>query len=77
MVLTRVPSVRDSTSLLEQKNTSANSLINTNRYTIFKIFAENAVSKRKLALCSINILDKLNLMSLIAVTEINVYGVFK
>lgn len=48
MVLTPVLSVPDSTFLLEQKNPSANSLINTNVYsdTIFKIFAENAVSKR-------------------------------
>lgn len=65
MVLTVVLSIQDSTFLLEQKNPSANSLINTNAYsdTIFKIFAENAVSKWKLALCSINILHKLNLMN--------------
>lgn len=65
MVLTPVLSVQDSTFLLEQKNPSANSLINTNVYsdTIFKIFAENAASKWKVALCSINILHKLNLMT--------------
>lgn len=33
MVLTHVLSVKDSTFLLEQKNPSANSLINTNKYT--------------------------------------------
>lgn len=65
MVLTPVLSVQDSTFLLEQKNPSANGLINTNRYsdTIFKTFAENAASKWKLALCSINILHKLNFMN--------------
>lgn len=65
MVLKHILSVQDSTFLLEQKNPSANSLINTNIYseTIFKILAENAVSKWKLALRSINILHKLNLMN--------------